>query len=325
LGTTTYAYDAGSRLRIVTDPTVPTGVRQFTLYDDAGRRSAVVDGDGTLTEFIYDRASKLIKTVQYAARIDSTTLASLADGSGNPTAVTLATLRTAASGNAAQDRITRNVWDNAGRLVYTIDEIGALTQFFYDGAGRITDQLRYTTPVTISRTVDQVLPGSFTVTTHADDRRSRNFYDAEGRLLGTLDGERYLTEYRYDAAGRLVEQIGYANQVTSASWQTDPLNTLRPAFDEETGTDPERDSHHYCFYDGQGRKIGALDAEGYLTETVYDVAGNVSQTVRYDRVLTYTAGTSTFQTLKTAAPADSRRRRTSRARSPGTTMTTLVG
>jgi YD repeat-containing protein len=301
LGTTTYAYDAGSRLRIVTDPTVPTGVRQFTLYDDAGRRSAVVDGDGTLTEFIYDRASKLIKTVQYAARIDSTTLASLADGSGNPTAVTLATLRTAASGNAAQDRITRNVWDNAGRLVYTIDEIGALTQFFYDGAGRITDQLRYTTPVTISRTVDQVLPGSFTVTTHADDRRSRNFYDAEGRLLGTLDGERYLTEYRYDAAGRLVEQIGYANQVTSASWQTDPLNTLRPAFDEETGTDPERDSHHYCFYDGQGRKIGALDAEGYLTETVYDVAGNVSQTVRYDRVLTYTAGTSTFQTLKTAA------------------------
>ena len=44
-----------------------------------------------------------------------------------------------------------------------------------------------------------------------------------------------------------------------------------------------------------------LDGEGYLTETVYDVAGNVEQTIRYDRRLTYTAGSSTFSSLRTAA------------------------
>ena len=298
LGTTSYKYDADGRLRITTDP---TGVRQFYLYDEAGRKVAYIDGDGTLTEFIYNRASQLIKTVQYAAVLNSTALATLVDASGNPLNPTLASLRTAAGGNAAQDRVTRNVYDAAGLLVYTLDEAGDLTQYFYDGAGRVTDEVRYATPVNIARTVDEVLPGSFTVTTSADDRRTRNFYDNDGHLVATLDGGGYLVEYTYDAAGHLTQQIGYANQTSSTYWLTGTLAQLRPAADNETATDPEQDIRGYFFYDGQGRQVGVLDGEGYLTETVYDLAGNVSQSIRYNRVLTYTAGSSTFATLKTAA------------------------
>ncbi len=44
-----------------------------------------------------------------------------------------------------------------------------------------------------------------------------------------------------------------------------------------------------------------LDGEGYFTETSYDVAGHVSDVKRYDRQLTYVAGTSTYQTLHDAA------------------------
>ena len=118
LGTTSYAYDAGGRLRIATDA---SGVRQFYLYDEAGRKSAQVDGDGTLTEFIYDRASELIKTVQYATHVDATTLASLVDGAGNPTGVTLATLRAAADDTPAQDRIARSVYNAAGQRIPVLD------------------------------------------------------------------------------------------------------------------------------------------------------------------------------------------------------------
>jgi YD repeat-containing protein len=42
---------------------------------------------------------------------------------------------------------------------------------------------------------------------------------------------------------------------------------------------PSKDSQNairYFFYDGEGRQIGSLDAEGYFTETQYDVAGNVT-------------------------------------------------
>lgn len=298
LGTTIYKYDAGGRLRMMQDA---TGVRQFALYDEAGRKIAEVDGDGTLTEFIYDRADQLIKTIQYAVRLPAATLASLVDGSGNPTNVALSTLRTAAGGSPAQDRITRNVYDAAGLLVYTIDEIGAVTQFIYDGGGRVTDTVRYANPVTIARSVDQVLPGSFTITTSANDRRTRNLYNGDNQLVGTLDAGGYLVEYVYDGAGRLAQQIAYANQSPSAHWLTGTLAQLRPALDNETTIDPERDSNTYFFYDGQGRAVGMLDGEGYLTEKVYDVAGNVSQEIRYDRVLTYTPGTSTFATLKSAA------------------------
>ncbi len=301
LGTTTYAYDADGRLRVVTDPTL---VRQFYFYDEAGRKAGYVDSDGTLTEYVYNKANALIKTIQYASAVNATTLASLVDGSGNPTAVTLATVRTAASGQPTQDRITRNVYDTAARLVYSIDEIGAVTQYFYDGAGRVTDTVRYTNPVTIARTVDQLLPSDITVTAaSATDRRTRFFYDSDGNLAGKLDGEGYLVEYLYDPAGYLFQQIAYATQTNASFWLAGTLTQLRPAVDNEIVTTPERDIVSYFFYDRQGRRIGTLDGEGYLTEIVYDAAGHGTQTNRWDRKLTYAATANPFQTLRDAATA----------------------
>ena len=64
--------------------------------------------------------------------------------------------------------------------------------------------------------------------------------------------------------------------------------------------DPARDIRARTFYDAQGRKIGELDGERYLTEFTFDVT-NVRQTIRYNRQLTDTAGTATFTTLKNEA------------------------
>ena len=311
LGTTTYSYDGDGRLRFVTDP---TGVRQHVLYDEAGRKVATVDGDGTLTEVVYDRTSHAIKTIVYADRLTAATIATLIDGAGKPTNVTLATLRTSLASvpgrNAAQDKITRAVYDNAGRQVYAIDEVGGVTQLVYDGAGRVTDEVHYATPFVITRTTDQVLPSAVTVTTSANDRRTRYFYDAEGNRVGVLDAAGYLTESIYDAGGLLVQQTAYADATATAQRLTGTLAQLRPAVDNETTVDPERDINSYFFYDGMGRQVGALDGEGYLTETVYDVAGNVSQSIRYDAPLTYSS-TSTLASLKAAVPTAAVRHTTS--------------
>jgi YD repeat-containing protein len=293
-GTTTYAYDADGRLRIVTDP---LGTRVFHFYDDAGREIGIVDGDGSLTEFIYDDASHLIKTIRYAELIGSTVLASLVDSNGDPVDVPFSDVRAAADGNPDHDRITRSVYDAGGQLLITIDEAGAVTKFLRDAAGRISEEVRYATPVTIARTVDQVLEGDLTLTTSADDRHTRRFYDKDSNLVGVIDAEGYLTEFVYSPAGHLTQQIAYATRTTG----TGTLEALRPALDNETATTPEQDIVSYFFYDGQGRRIGALDGEHYFTETVYDVAGQVTQAIRYDRQLTYTPGTSNFATLKAAA------------------------
>jgi YD repeat-containing protein len=308
LGVTTYAYDAGGRLRILTDAT--SVVRQFFFYDEADRKVGAVDGDGTLTELVYDKASQLIKTIQYSVALSGTRLASLVDASGNPTAVTLATCRTEAGTSAATDQVSRNVYDLAGRLVYTIDEGGAVTQINYDGAGRVTDTILYANTIAVPRATDQVLPGDLTSTTSAfkivpnaaKDRRTRTFYDNDGNQIGALDAAGYIIENVYDSGGHLKQVTQYANVTSSSLWASGTWAQLKTSAstDNETTIDPERDSSTYYYYDGQGRNVGELDAEGYLTETVYDVAGKVTQTIRYDKVLTWSAS-STLASLKTQA------------------------
>jgi large repetitive protein len=309
LGITTYSYDAGGRLRIVSDP---TQVKQFFFYDEADRKVGQVDADGTLTEFVYDKASQLIKSIQYSVLLSSTRLASLVDASGNPTAVTLATCRTEAGTSAATDQVTRSVYDLAGRLVYTIDAIGAVTQFNYDGLGRVAGTIQYANTIAVPRATDQVLPIDLTSTSSpfkivpdaSKDRRTRCFYDSANNQTGSLDATGYLIEKFYDNAGHLKQVSQYANVTSSSLWATGTWAQLKTSAgtDTETTTDPERDSSTYFYYDGQGRKVGELDAEGYLTETVYDVAGNVTQSIRYGKVLTWSSS-STLASLRTAANA----------------------
>ena len=43
-----------------------------------------------------------------------------------------------------------------------------------------------------------------------NDRFARSFYDKDGRLVGTLDAEGYLTKAVYDKAGRKIETIAYS-------------------------------------------------------------------------------------------------------------------
>lgn len=298
LGRTRYAYDAAGRLRIATDP---LGVRQFYLYDEAGRKVGEIDGDGTLKEFVYDPLNQVVKTVVYAQRIDSTTLRTLVNDNGQPLEVSFSSLRAAADDNPSQDRIQRTIYDQIGRPAYTVDEIGAVTRFFYDGAGRLLEQVRYANTVTIARSADEVRAEELTITPSADDRLTRYFYDADGKLLATLDPMGYLVENLYDPAGRIVKRVAYATATHPSYRLVGTLDQLRPERDDEQVLTPAQDIVTYFFYDAQGRKLGDLDAEGYLTETVYDRAGNASQIIRYDRVLANADGASTFATLKSQA------------------------
>ncbi len=289
LGATTYHYDANGRLRMVTDP---TQVRTHRFYDVRGRLLADVDGDGTLTERFYDLNDRLIKAVVYAVRVDPATLV---DGSGNPTSPTLAGLRTVANGDPTRNRLSRSVYDNAGRLAYTVDEEGALTELRYDGAGRVMDRVQYANRVTIAAATDEVLASAVTplITTSVDDRRTRYFYDLDGKLLATLDAAGYLLENSYDGTGHLTQALAYFNATPVAQRASGTLAALRPA------TDATRDLRTWLFYDGQGRHTGTLDAEGYLTEITYDRNDNAVQTIRYPGVRTYT-GTPTLAGVRPA-------------------------
>jgi YD repeat-containing protein len=156
LGTTSYRYDGAGRLRQVIDA---NGIAEHHLYDAAGRKVGLVSGSGALSELVYDRFDQVVKTVRYADRLSSEQLASLTVN-GQPSTVTLTQLKAQLPSTIgrASDRIERSVYDAAGRVQFTIDASGALTQFFYHGAGRATDTVQFATRVSIAASIDALTP-----------------------------------------------------------------------------------------------------------------------------------------------------------------------
>jgi YD repeat-containing protein len=294
LGTTKYTYDANGQLRRVTDP---LGNVTDYVYDAAGRKIFQVDGTGDLIQYVYDQSSNLAETIRYAAPV---TRSLLSDASGNPlAAVNAASLIASAEGNSANDVVTRNIYDSSNRLVYSIDGVGDVTAYTYDSASRLVSTLQYATAVTIARTVGVLAftAGSINGTalaTSVNDRLARRFYDSDGRLVGSLDAAGYLTQEVYDSAGNLVETIAYATATTAASRAAGTLAQLVPA------ADTINDQITYYFYDGEGRQVGVIDAEHELTQTVYDVAGNPIQVVRFPNVVTWTGAPTLAAVLPTS-------------------------
>ncbi|MBI3898836.1 MAG: LysM peptidoglycan-binding domain-containing protein [Gammaproteobacteria bacterium] len=295
-GVTSYQYDTAGRLRITTDP---LGNKTHLLYDEAGRLVGTVDATGSLIETVYDANGNAVKTIAYANR----PTAALTDVGGNPLTITMTSLRPTL--DTTKDRVTRYLYDNANRLVYTITPEdtdatkGYVAKTLYDGASRVTGTIRYANTLTIPTT-----PTLTNVTPTGDatnDRTTRFFYDNDGKSIGTLDAEGYLTESKYDAAGQLIDSVRYAN-VAGASLRA--AGTFAQIKTDVTTTVNTNDQHAYTFYNARGQVIATLDAENYLTEYAYDVAGNQTQTTRYyAKAKTYT-GIEAIVDLRPTADAN---------------------
>ncbi|MES2937303.1 MAG: DUF2235 domain-containing protein [Pseudomonadota bacterium] len=274
LGTSQYAYDANNKLLMTQDS---TGVRHWMLYDEAGRQVADIDGNGSLTEYVYNADNLLTRTIAYATAVST---GSLADNTGTPLNPTLASIRPAAN---AADRSSWRIYDAADRLVKTVDARGGVVQTVYDGLSRVVSTLAYAARIATASLGNAPASAAAAPVTSADDRTSRNFHDGDGLLRGTLDGEGFLTENLYDAAGRLVRTVRYANPTDAALRGGGTLAQLLPA-------SSDGDTTTTLLSNNKGQVTGIVDAEGYLTEKVYDADGNLARTVRYAGKVTAACG-----------------------------------
>jgi YD repeat-containing protein len=256
--TTQYAYDAAGRRTMVQDA---TGVRTYTFYDEAGRVSAQVDGTGAVTEYGYDAAGQRTLVTQYATLVDTSSWY-------NGTAVTKTLVGQIRPAATAADRSKTYAYNEAGQLSSSTDAAGVTTTYTYDGRGQL-------------------------ITQQTGSRITRTFYDAAGRQTGQLDGEGYLRENIYNAAGQLIQVIRYASATAPAERASGTLEALRPASGDNLST--------WYFYDNAGRQIGSVDEQQFVSETIYDEASNTQQSIRY--ATAYTAaidGTTPFNTIKAA-------------------------
>lgn len=245
--TSRFFHDAQGRLRGSEDA---SGARSYRFFDDAGRLVGEVDAIGAVTAYAHNGAGQVIGRTAYATSVDTT--AWLADGAVVPQQ--LAEIVPAAH---ADDRTTRIRFDDAGRLSAEIDAAGTTTSYQYDGASRLL------------RIEVRGAEGS----TDAP-RITRHLYDDAGRRVATLDAEGYLTEWKYDPAGRPTESVRYAAATPLAQRADGSLADLRPAASAA-------DIRTRNFYNGRGQAVATVDAEGYLSETVFDEAGHARAERRY--------------------------------------------
>jgi YD repeat-containing protein len=286
-----YYYDKGDRLRMMEDA---TGVRTWLLYDDANRKVGEIDGNGSLSEFIYNAAGQLTRTIRYATAASTAGLTLNADGSPTASALALRLSDLRPAANASQDQSAWNAYDNAGRLVKTVDAAGGVTEIQYDGASRIVKVTVCANRIATTGLNNQPAAASITPSANASaDQVTRNFYDNDGLLRATLDAEGYLVEILYDAAGRETRRIGYATPTNTSSRAAGTLTDLRPASNAN-------DIRSWRFYDDRSQLVAEIDGENHLTEYQYDANGNQRTRTRYANYVT--AAISVSAELATLRP-----------------------
>jgi len=268
--TTNYAYDNAGRLRTTTDA---LSHRSYRLYDGAGREIADIAADGAVTEYVYDAAGHVTRSIRYATRLSTAQLASLVDAQGKPADIDFATLRPAAD---AADSWNWSVYDAAGRLAETIDGVGAATSYVYDGDGQLIASTRYKNLLTVASLKASPPTALQIPASDAKDETTRTFYDQDDRVIGILAPDGALTETVYDASGQKIRVSTHTNLAAAALRASGSFADIL-ANVQTTWKDARTD----YVYDADGQLVFTLDATARPTGYVYDAAGNVVQTTEY--------------------------------------------
>jgi YD repeat-containing protein len=290
----TYKYDKLGRLRQMTDA---AGGNFYYLYDKAGRKTAEINHYGWITEYQYDANNRVVGEGRYTGAITAAYLAAIADPNN---ALDIATIRPAAG---QYDIWSWSVYDNGGRIVEKIDGTGGATRFEYDRSDRLIKTTSYFNKLTTTQ-VDGFKvtpPTALTVPTASStkDNITRNFYDNDGRLIGSLDALGYLTEIIYDKAGQKIETVAYAAKTTSATSATDSFNTLRGTVVPTSSANTRTRN----VYDGQGLLRYSINAQGNVSSFTYNTASKLTTTTQYAASIATTTTNYSFGNIKTLVTA----------------------
>src|SRR5262249_20160221 len=153
-------------------------VTTYTKVDATG--NGVADGTQAVTQYVYDQAGNLLKTV---------------DPRGSAT-------------TDPNDFTTTYVYDGLGRVLSSVDALGVTTLTQYSDATRKTvmtlaNGLVATSTYDAAGNLASVVQSSGGVTLGETDY----FYDADGRLRRVVDPTGVQTHLLYDAAGRRIATI----------------------------------------------------------------------------------------------------------------------
>jgi RHS repeat-associated protein len=288
---TSYGYDADRRLVTTTDA---DGGVTTDSYDTNGFEASVTDQDGNTTSFTNDALGKVLVTKDADGGVTTDTY----DMAGNKTKEIDAlghetdwsfdsrgqmTQETQAKGTAVQRSLLyqynadgeqtasrdadgfwiKQVYNNVGEVVQTINASGATTEAVYDWDGEQIasfDEFGYVQKSSYN------VRGWVTMTVDNEGHATSTTYDNAGDVLTQTDALGHTTTNIYDNAGREVSTIDAAGNRTTSVF--DNAGNLVKSIDANNKTTT-------YLYDNMNRQVGSIDQDGNRTTTVYDDVGNV--------------------------------------------------
>ncbi|WP_163834199.1 LysM peptidoglycan-binding domain-containing protein [Spartinivicinus ruber] len=207
--------------------TITTETRAY--YNAVGQVRFTIDGLGYITEYQYNNNGQKIATKQFKQN-----LAQLNTGSGSLSSEQVIQLTTEQFAEILENTDSKTIqqftYDQLGRVQYTLDAAGFITEYHYDELGQEITQLRY--QMTLSEnnfaadnnelttaTVNQQLQANAALA-----QANYQVFDKAGRLRFLINDQGQVTERRYNAVGELIDTLRYKRSVQLASHSTGQPN-----------------------------------------------------------------------------------------------------
>jgi large repetitive protein len=278
------------------------------LYDADGQARFVVQQNtvngelvGVVSEQRYDAAGRVIASIAYGSTLPLST--------GSALSAQLSTSSVAMAVASAPRHLSQSVYDNAGRLRYTLDATNHVIETQVDADGRVLKQLTYANPITVPATLTIATVGAAIAAAGTSGARiSATSYDTAGRVHTIGDALGVNTTYTYDATGLVIQQADRSGAVTVTTYDKAGRKTLVQSPSVTVGSysgTTLQTATQYLYtkyqYDGvgnvtaisqgagtsagawtiQGTTSYTYDASGHQTTTTYP-GGTVTTMVTYD-------------------------------------------
>ncbi|MCE2597440.1 hypothetical protein K6Y31_21990, partial [Motilimonas cestriensis] len=264
------------------------GERTDIQFDNNNRQVRVSQG-GVATEYVYDGLGRVVNQIEGGLVGDSvleeritayhydaqgnqvkSKVRSGKDWKGAKSSQTVnyeynrAGQRTAQSVVAEGTGVTRTLYNELGQVRFQVNALNYVTELFYDAAGQVTHKRQYAGVVSGGDWTEAAVAERIHAS-EADDRVTEYRYDADGRVTLEINPAGYGTGYQYNDNGRVVTTTRYSTKVTEPGWETAADNRLTRTV-----------------YNDKGELWFSIGSKGEITERRYDKVGRLSHTMRYD-------------------------------------------
>ena len=298
-------------------------IQTRSFYDNLGRERYRMDGQGYVTEQVFNAFGEVIETRIYQEGINRTTeitLATLESALTTNTVLSEDTYTYDSLGRQTQmiqdpnglaittesdynrfgevietrdgdNHSTLYSYDNLGWLRFTIDALGNVSENRYNANGEVTATIRYNTPISLVGLSAEPAPADIEARLSASasqDQVDYSVFDQVGRVIYNINSQGTVAQNRYDANGNVIEQMIYDQGIDLSTTSVDQAGVAGAlsslGYDGSDWQNSQRTRFHY---DALNRVVLSVDSEGGVTAMDYDARGNQVSSMAYASAVDY--------------------------------------